>query len=257
MCECKTKKIVIFDSRDRMKLTDSPSDYVIQLKKPIKHCQSVELKEVLIPWTFYNISAAKTNHQLTFLESGQSDSTITIADGQYGISSLCLAIKTAMDTASPSSQSYTVTYDSNTMKVNILASTTAIILYGSDSAKTTDLEQQIGFLLETASQLSNTSTNVPKILSPEYLLLTVDFIQDNINTLDSNKNASFVISSNLNANSDIGGSVLHLTAENSFNQVIKHLDLNLQHFRVTIRDEQNNILELNGCDWSMILAFSY
>ena len=257
MCECASKKIVVFDSRDRAKSTDSATDFLVHLKKPLKHCKEVELKEVILPWTMYNISASKANHQLSFKEFGLDAATITIADGQYGVVSLCSAIETAMDTASLASQTFTVTYNTNTMKVGITASTVAFILYGSDSIQTTGLEQELGFLLETTSNLANTSDNVPKILSPEYVLLSIDFIADNVNTLDPNKNASFVLSSNLNASSDVGGTVLHLTAESTFKQVIKHLDVNLQHFRISLRDEQNVLLDLNGCDWSLILAFSF
>ena len=258
MCECASKKIVVFDSRDREKSTDSATDFLVHLKKPLKHCKSIELKEVILPWTMYNISAAKGNHQLTFKEDLQADVTITIPDGHYSIAALCSEIGTLMDVGSPTFQTYTVTYSATTMKVTFSANITTFLLYGSDSVgKTTGLEQELGFLLETTSNLSNTSDNVPKLLTPEYVLLTVDFVPDNVNTLDSNKNASFVLSSNLNASSAVGGTVLHLTSQNTFKQLIRLSDTNLQHFRISLRDEQNVLLDLNGCDWSMILAFSF
>ena len=251
-------KIVVFDSSDRQKSTDSPTDYMVDLRKPIPNCGSIELKEVILPWTIYNISAAKANHQLTFLEESQSDVTITIADGFYSVVSLCAVIETALDAGTLATQTFTVTYDSNTMKVTIVASATATMFYGSDSTtKTTGLEHEIGFTTATTSNLSNTSPNVPKLLSPEYLLLSIDFIADNVNTLDDNKNASFVISTTLNALDDHGGSVQHLTAENSFKQIIQNRSKKLlQHFRISLRDESNTLVEMNGCDWSCIIEFS-
>jgi hypothetical protein len=251
-------KIMVLDSRDRQKSTDSPTDYVVHLQKPITNCGAIELKEVIVPWTIYNISAAKANHQLSFLEAAFSDVTITIADGFYSTVSLCAAIETAMDAATLASQTFTVTYDTNTMKVTITASATATTIYGSNSAaKTTGLEREIGFTTETTSNVANTSPNVPKLLSPEYLLLTIDFIADNVNTLDDNKNASFVLSTALNASSDAGGTVVHLTAENSFKQIIKtRSNKLLQHFRISLRDESNTLVEMNGCDWSAIIQFS-
>lgn len=246
--------IIIFDSADRQNINDNVTDYQVHLSKPIQ-CSSIELKEVILPWTMYNISSAQSNHQMTFFEAGQSDATITIPDGNYSMASLCTEIKTQMDNASPSGQTFTVTYNASTMKVSIVASTTAFIIYGSDStSKTTGFEQEIGFTLATSSNTTNTSENVPKLLSPKYLLLNIDYVQDNVSTLDANKNASFLISTNINANSEQAGNIVHITQMNNFNQTI-YGDHKLQKLRISLRDESNNLVDLNGCDWSIVLDF--
>ena len=208
MCD---SKVMILDSRDRQNASDSVTDYVVHLSKPMLNVERVQLKEVCLPWTIYNISAAKNNHKMTINEAITGDFSVTMPDGWYEVSALCTDLKTLLD-AGATDNTYTVTYDSNTMKITITASTENIIVYGSNSSgKTTGLEQELGFTTATSAALTATATNVPKLLSPEYLLLNLDFISDNIDTLDATKNASFLMTPSVNGNSDNAGTVVRLT----------------------------------------------
>lgn len=246
---------LILDSRDRQISTDSVTNYRVSLSKPMQNVSSVALKEITIPWVIYNVSLAKANHQMTVNEATVGDFTITIADGWYDMSSLCSAIQTALDAGG--SNTYTVTYNTNTMKVTITANTYNIIVYGSNSTgKTTGLEQELGFLLATTASLSATSSNVPKLLQPKYLLLTLDFLADNIDTIDGNKNASFLITPSINASSSFGGSVVRIAEGDNWIQKCPHTS-DLSTFRVSLRDENNVYVELNGCDWHFVLEFYF
>lgn len=253
MCD---SKVMILDSRDRQNTRDSVTDYVVHLTKPMLKVDRVSLKEVCLPWTIYNVSSAKGNHQMTVNEAVTGDFTVTIPDGWYDVSALCTDLNTLLDVGA-TDNTYTVTYDANTMKVTITASTENILVYGSDSSgKTTGLEQELGFTTATSTALTATGTNVPKILSPEYLLLNLDFVSDNIDTLDANKNATFLLAPSINGNSANGGSVVRLTEGETWTQECQHTS-RLQHFRVSLRSEDNNVVDMNGADWHVVLEFEF
>lgn len=249
-------KIMILDSRDRQNSSDSVTDYLVQLTKPMMNVSKVQLKEVCIPWTIYNISNAKGNNQMTLNEAVTGDFTITVPDGWYDISTLCSDLETLLDDGG-TDNTYTVSYDASTMKVSITASTENIIIYGSDSSgKTTGFEQELGFTTATSPATIATGTNVPKILSPEYLLLNLDFVSDTIDTLDPNKNASFLITPSINGISANAGTVVRLTEGDTWVQESNQTN-RLQHFRISLRDEDNNLVALNGADWQIVLQFHF
>ena len=209
-------KILILDSRDRQNTADSVTDYNVYLTKPMSHVKSVKLNEISLPYTIYNISSAKNNNRMTIYEENAgtagADFTITIVDGWYDIESLCGVIKTALDAGG--SQTYTVSYDSNTMKVTVTGDAYDIVIYGSDSTGVvTGLESEIGFSIETSEASTVVADKVPKILSPQYLLLNLDFVSDNIDTLDANKNSTFLISTTVNGSQNFYGGMIEKQTE--------------------------------------------
>ena len=115
---------IIIDSRDRDRnLYPKPNDYVIQLKSPIRDVVSLEMLQICVPKSEDLIN--DNNNQFTFQETqDQIDKgeyvTATIPNGQYQlIEELCQAVTTAMNDASTTGATYTVTSDPLTNLVSI------------------------------------------------------------------------------------------------------------------------------------------
>jgi len=113
------------------------------------------------------------NDKINFKESGGSQLTGTIAAGTYIMgttsataSTLCKAVKTAMDGAAGAIHTYTVTYSYTTKKVTIAASTgTVQILWSTGTNAATSARTILGFTAadtsDSASVTSNSTTTVP------------------------------------------------------------------------------------------------
>ena len=100
---------------------DSNFDFSFKLKKGLRSVKSLQLISYNIPYAFPNIS--EFDNSLKFVEEGNTK-TVTITPGTYDVSSLVVAIKSAMDTASTSGNTFTVSFSDITYCISITASTT-------------------------------------------------------------------------------------------------------------------------------------
>ena len=100
---------------------DSNFDFSFKLKKGISRVKSLQLISYNIPYAFPNIS--EFDNSLKFVEEGNTR-TVTITPGTYDVSAIVVAIKSAMDTASTSGNTFTVSFSDITYTISITASTT-------------------------------------------------------------------------------------------------------------------------------------
>jgi hypothetical protein len=88
-----TNRIVLVDSQYRPQLTNSETDFTVQLNERLTNVVSMEITNIQIPYTFYNLESRQYNNIFT-LSNGSSTWTITIPNGHYTLSSTISKINT-------------------------------------------------------------------------------------------------------------------------------------------------------------------
>ena len=171
--------IVIEDEGRNENTSKSRTDYIFQLTQKLNFYKRnknyeyfVRIENVRIPITFYNIN---TNYQ-TFQWTGSATGIVTfnITNGNYSIDELILEVQTQMNALD--TNTYTITYDEITQKVNIASD-------GVENVSTLvgNGWRVLGFdLSETITGASNVDgSNVAYTNTMRYLKLLIDNITSN------------------------------------------------------------------------------
>lgn len=112
---------VAVNSRDRNLMADYYSNsFRWTFRRPLKDVVSIELVNGTIPADLYNINTGW--NQFTFGESGNTTWTVTLTPGQYQAQDLVDELETKLNALPGKLNTYTVTYNTTTMKMNVLAS---------------------------------------------------------------------------------------------------------------------------------------
>jgi len=72
---------------------------------------TISLKSAVFPNSFYNMSVVNQNNTVTFQEAGHSMVTLTLKDGSYNINELMSELQLLLNENSPSSFTYSLTYN--------------------------------------------------------------------------------------------------------------------------------------------------
>jgi len=234
-------------SKNRLSGSNSSSDFSIRLLNPLDDIKKIRLLNVLIPNTVYNINS--NNNTFLWEESaggGQISSTLT--NGSYSAQTFATMLKTVMDADSNNSQSYTISYNIDTGKYTI-SSSANFSLYFSQMNST--IAKMMGFA-STSDQTgssSYTSTNVCNFSFSDFISIKITQFEDNMK-----KNIyggsiyydhTFIIPNNTNF-SDI---ISYHNDVDDENEIVFNISKSFKFLNISLRDENNNILDLNGNDW--------
>jgi hypothetical protein len=113
------KRLILIDSQYRPSLTNSETSYIVPLSEKITNAVSIEIVNIQIPYTFYNIEARQGNNYF-MVTKGSTPITITIPDGHYSLTTLLNSINSQLPTglsfSNPSSITglITITTDTST-----------------------------------------------------------------------------------------------------------------------------------------------
>ena len=104
----------VYDSR-------TSTDMTVQLNDSLDNVVSLELTNICIPFTFYNIDSAYGNHYFYIQESDDADTLqkVEISGGNYTSETLVSSINTATSTALSGTTDITFSLDTLTNKVSI------------------------------------------------------------------------------------------------------------------------------------------
>ena len=171
---------ILLDSRDRdFTKFPTPSDYVIKLPKTYNNITSARLVSAEIPRSYYVFTAAAGNTTMKFTMSGSivpGPTSITIPDGNYGLATIVVAIKTALDLAFVAdAKTFTVAIDASNSKTTITCSDASKTLTITTTT-TRDLSYYLGFSVNStaAGVASVTSPNVASLNPESYILISID-----------------------------------------------------------------------------------
>jgi hypothetical protein len=81
-----TNRMILVDSQYRPQLTNSETNFTVQLNEKLTNVVSMEITNIQIPYTFYNLEERQMNNIFT-LSNGISTWTIQLPNGHYTLSS--------------------------------------------------------------------------------------------------------------------------------------------------------------------------
>ena len=235
---------LIIDSRDRINPNANFEEgYIFQMPIQLNGVQSVELICANIPMTMYNIN---DSNNMIYFESGGDPYELQMDNGNYTMTEFITALEDILNTEGL----FTVNYSYLTMKISFTSESPIIFKW---SNTTNSMAYIIGFPNEdTESSSSHTAPNVANLSVPLYLNILIPEFNFSIKSTNYKDNATFTIYDNCN-NSDI----LTWSANSFCRQVTTIMNDNIQTIHVRIASWDNKTVNLQGCDWSMILRLDY
>lgn len=232
------------DSKDIV--TGTATDGVYQTQGfTNKVFKSMSLESAEIPYSWYVFDS--TNNLIVFNEGG-SDLTATITPGNYDATTIITEIKTRMDAAG--TLTYTPTYNSSTLKLTI-AATGAFVLKFSQAGTA---YKQLGWnAADTASSATQVAPRVINLAGFNYLYITVkNFVARGL-TSDL-QNFSFKVQV-----PNDPGEVVFYTQNSGINQITfqQNAGFSEQDMKISLRNPDGQLVELNGRDWSCTLRVTF
>lgn len=154
-------RLILLDSQYRPNLSNTETNYIISLNEKITNAVSLEIINLQIPYTFYNIESRQGNNTFT-VTIDSTVTTVTVPDGHYDLSGVLSSINSQLNSLSisfsqPSSTTGKITItnsNANSCTINFIPSVTKI---------NTCLGWYLGFQTITGSTI--VSANEPMALS--------------------------------------------------------------------------------------------
>lgn len=187
---------LVIDSRDRdSKLYPRPNDYVIHLKSPLRDVVSLEMLQICVPKSEDLIN--DNNNNFTFQETQQQidDGTYVTAqvpNGQYQIiSELADALTTAMNSASTTGATYTVSCDplTNLVTISVSGGSGIFGIYNSANGEYMpgNMSSNIGFGATNVNTTSGslTSDGVYDIDGADYIVMELEGVSNCMGSSDT------------------------------------------------------------------------
>jgi hypothetical protein len=266
--QSKTKYINI-DTRFRDEYNYiSTANYNITLPERITDVTTMNLTSIEIPMSFYNISANLGNNFLNLTRNGTT-TTITIADGNYSVSTLRTTLNAAL-------WGYDLSYNYSDSNSTLNTGTGSVTVnFAVDSVGGNDkynIKSKLGWILGFRNSTYTIGTAITKseafydFNGPRYLYLAIDeynkgnqhsFVSPLYNSL-INKNIIARITMNTATHSF--GTILPANLKNGL--LVSDLrnytgKIDLLKMNIQLLDENGNNVALNGLDFSFSLAVEH
>ena len=210
------------------------------LEIPSQHQIYISVKHANIPYSFYNIDS--TNNYLEYIENNNGIiKTLTITPGNYNANQLGNYLTNNMT-------NFKITYNSITNKFTFTNS-----LYHFELLTSSTCLTMLGFIynslyLQGSGPLMYLdSYQCVNLQTKQCICVSSNFQTGNINFTDiSSRNilCSIPISSQPNSN------IIYINATNFRNNLYTNV---INTICLKLIDQNNNILDLNGCHWSITL----
>jgi hypothetical protein len=266
--QSKTKYINI-DTRFRDEYNYiSTANYNITLPERITDVSTMSLTSIEIPMSFYNISANLGNNFLNLTYNGTT-TTITIADGNYSVSTLRTTLNAAL-------WGYDLSYNYSGSNSTLNTGTGSVTVnFAVDSVGGNDkynIKSKLGWILGFRNSTYTIGTAITKseafydFNGPRYLYLAIDeynkgnqhsFVSPLYNSL-INKNIIARIT--MNTATHGFGTILPANLKNGL--LVSDLrnytgKIDLLKMNIQLLDENGNNVALNGLDFSFSLAVEH
>lgn len=238
---------VFVDSRNRTALSSGSSSFVVSLPRPIARIKRVQLLNLMLPNTVYNISAS--NNTIPFVV-GVNTLTATLPVGNYTSDSLAAAVATALTSAANGTGvTFTASVSATTGQMTITASSGTFQLLFSQSGTPW---RELGFTnTNTSTAASLTGPNVVQISLPNFLFINVSEFSGSNNYIATSTQTTATFYAPLSTN----GFNISQFDERDFHQVLVFSPSisGISNLTVNVQDGNGNPVSLNGADWSMLL----
>lgn len=238
------QNLVVINSAFRLTPTTSTSgNFRYSINKNIPGVTALVLKYIQIPFTFYTINSV--NNRLTF-NGGAVTATIPV--GNYTAQTITSALTTAINTAFGDTAT-TVLYNDLSFKLTITRGTPFIV----DSVRDRPLStaaSSLGFYVSSVNSVTATGDSAINISGPNYININSNFLmrparnQVSVANGIGGYNGTLFTVPNMVAPGEFMYFETDYKIEYGYKYDIKTTDI----IDITVRDEFNNILDLNGVD---------
>ncbi len=225
-------------------LTETAGNFTWSFNEDVSRVTDILIKAVQIPFSFYAINA---NNNYMIINA----TTVTITSGNYTATSLIPELISKIDAAIGGVS--TITYSTQTLKFTINHS--ANIQITDNTAGTSPLAAILGFSTTTATATTHTADQVANISGPNYLRIVSTFLTKPIHhkTLytDDTLSTTLLVIPVHAGYGDIITTEPNIPVRLSYKLSILSSDV----IDITLKDEFDNVVDLNGLDWSMQIVF--
>lgn len=246
------------NSKNASSGTDANFVYPLQINKDINVCSVTQWS---IPISMYNISANTGNTFKLFENNNANELTITIPEGMYTQAQLMTKVGTLMTNASVNAITYTITlnntvdYSDGKIKITCIVGGQPSIIVNRLFFNDNVLCEMLGFNINYSDNfIANiVSPNVTNIGAKNSLYLQSDIANNN------NNNIGKLSSNNILAVAFVSYQAPFNYVNVSFDMINNMTNINVKSlYNFWITDEDNDIIDLRGCDTSIqICCFQY
>lgn len=251
---------VVINSYDRT--TGDATYFRLFLNQVKENIKAISLISAIIPNSIYNIynyTAANGipyyNNELIFYE-GATPITINLTPGSYNITDLQAYLSSVMTANTVSGNIYTATYNTVTLKLEVLATGAAAPwFFGFSDNVNNNPSYVLGFSdVSGTLATSQISDKIVRLDGPPYLFLKISQMQSNcFNT--ENDSAAFTIPFNVN-----GTNIVYY--EPTYSSITRfefkqETHLTLTYIDVALVDDAQRVVSLEGAEWSFAMHFEY
>ena len=205
----------------------------------------MRIENIKLPTSFYNINSNYNTLKITEDPSGTPDAiSVSVPEGNYNESELRSTLVALLNTATLNGNTYTITYDSITGKATITTDVTDFEVDSITNGSTLNKGLGFGDATYTSTALSLVSVNHVSLNFLRYVNIKSD--------LGSNNHYS---QQNLE---DIGvqlpitegrSTIQFYDNHNGYKAKLENRH-NIKHIRFVLIDNNKNVVDLNGVDWS-------
>jgi hypothetical protein len=227
-------------SKNRLAGSNSSSDFNV-IHHKYDDCHTYRTTKVIVPWTFYNVSANYNTISIVF--SGTTKTT-TIPIGQYDITTLPNAIATALTALGVGTFSVTVN------PLTYIITITSTLNYQYNGLGST-INKIIGFdpTVLTANALSQVAPFIYNLSGPLYLDVISSSLTSGSSKIKDTQGSSSRLISRIPLSNFNFGSII------SYSPVLNHSftvdPLQSQNIDIQLLDDNYNVVNLNGSEWML------
>lgn len=238
----KTENLLI-RSVDRIRGTST--DFEVRLPDVLNDIKTVALLNCHIPNTMYNIRLGR-NDNFHFFDG--SENVATLAPGAYDIITIKNALENAM--LSVGSQIYSFVYSQVTMKVTISAPAPFIIR----GTQTQNMNYLLGFdsFIDTPSSNTHTGQSVIRLDNPLNIIINIKELNRSFSRTTNDIHGNFIVTTE-------GNSQDTMSWDRNTNYPLNNAyqSSGITSLNISLKRDNRELLDLNGADWTLLLAFCY
>lgn len=205
---------------------------------PKRSKMSISCQTASIPYSFYNCD--DFNNKLIFIQNSIT-SNVLIPQGNYNVNTLITALKTLMGVNFNiiyNSLDNTYTFTNTLYEFSLLNTSTCFEMLGFKS----------GLTITSVSKTLKSKLSINLFTIRNIYVSSNNFILNNVNNSTPN-NSSILCSVPIQSSS--GSIITYSNIFNVYNEVHNVSNLTLLHIKLT--DQDGDILDLNGCHFSLTL----
>jgi hypothetical protein len=239
--------ILLLDSRDRINpLVTESNNCTLRIDPAVGGFNKVELLSFNVPNIQFNVDS--TNN-LIYFDDG-APLTATLTPGAYNYISLPVEVKAQLEAVS--ANTFTVTYDENTFKLNIGISAGIFSLtFGTNTTNSAALI--LGFrAVDTVAASSQTSYNSINLSLPPYFYVHSPELGIHVRSTKSGDFGTFIINTSGNS-----GDITQFNMFSNYQLLEAFQHSSLSTVNVTLKNRGGTLLDVRGTEWSMILKLHY